>query len=276
MHDNARVDEDPLRARAAAIRRNVLRMAAGRGEGYAGQGLGVADIMAALYFGTLRYRADDPGWPDRDRFVLSIGHYAIALYATLAEAGVIGESLLDEYAVDGDVLPASTHHGVPGVESTTGSLGQGLSLACGMALAARRHGAAHRVVALTSDGEQQEGSTWEAVLFAAHQHLDNLTVLVDVNRTQADGDLGSILEVEPLAEKYAAFGWQVHEVDGNDSAAVHSALTAEGVAGAPTAIICHTRLGHGVPLIADRPRAHFVRIDRDEWSTAIGQLEDAR
>lgn len=270
------VSLEELEKHALQIRRHVLTMAAGRGEGYAGQGLGIADVFSALFFGTLKYRPSEPDWRGRDRFVLSIGHYVIALYGALAEAGIIPADDLNLYAVDGDAMPASTHHEVPGVESTTGSLGQGLSLACGMALAAKQTGARHRVVALTSDGEQQEGSTWEAAMFAAHQHLDNLTALVDSNRTQADGDLGSILEVEPLREKYTAFGWNACEIDGNDVAAVQAALNAPVVTGKPTAIICHTRLGAGVPLIADRPRAHFVRVDAQDWTTAIEQLEGMR
>lgn len=265
------VRED-LRIRALAIRRNVLHMASGRGEGYVGQGLGVADIMAALFFGGLRYRPGSPDAPDRDRFVLSIGHYSIALYAALAEAGVLKPELLDHYAADGDLLPASTHHEVTGVESTTGSLGHGLSLAAGMALAAKRRGLGHRVVTLTSDGEQQEGSTWEAAMFAAYQGLGNLTMLIDVNRTQADGDIGRVLEIEPLAAKWSGFGWAVAEVDGNDPYAVLRALGAEDPAARPRAVICRTRLGAGVPLIESKQRAHFVRVGDDEWAAARRQL----
>lgn len=263
-----------LREHAHNIRRHVLAMATGRGEGYVGQGLGIADVMAALFFGGIRYWPEQPQDPRRDRFVLSIGHYAIALYAALAEAGIIDAALLEHYAADGDELPASTHHEVPGVESTTGSLGHGLSLATGMALAAKLTGRTHRVVVLTSDGEQQEGSTWEAAMFAAHHGLDNLIMLIDVNRTQADGDLGGILEIEPLAEKWAAFGWQVASVDGNDPDAVTTALAVD--AAAPVAILCRTTLGSGVPLIAAKPRAHFVRVDVEEWAQAAAELEEAR
>jgi transketolase len=266
-----------LGERATAIRRRVLQMASGRGEGYVGQGLGVADILAAVFFGDLRYDPARPKAEDRDRFVLSTGHYAIALYAALAEAGILDPSLLASYAADGDTLPASTHHDVPGVESTTGSLAQGLSLACGMALAAKRRGANHRVVVLTSDGEQQEGSTWEAAMFAAHQQLGNLVVLIDVNRTQADGDLGSILEVDPLAAKWSAFGWTVQEVDGNDVVEVHAALLASREqSGQPSAIVCRTRLGAGVPLIENKERTHFVRVTKEEWVLAALELEAAR
>jgi transketolase len=195
---------------------------------------------------------------------------------------VLDPALLSSYAADGDALPASTHHDVPGVESTTGSLAQGLPLATGMALAARLKGQAPRVVVLSSDGEQQEGSTWEAAMFAAHHRLGNLVMLIDLNRTQADGDLGAVLEVEPLAAKWRAFGWQVQEVDGNDLVAVTAALRAtelpvtEQTAAAPNAIICRTRLGAGVPLIENKERAHFVRVAEDEWALAALELEATR
>jgi transketolase len=273
--DPACAEEVALRAKA--IRRHVLRMASGRGEGYVGQGLGVADIMAAIFFGDLNYDPASPGSAGRDRFLLSAGHYAIALYAALAEAEVIDPALLDRYAADGDALPASTHHDVPGVESTTGSLAQGLPLACGMAMAGQLRRAAHRVVVLTSDGEQQEGSTWEAALFAAHHRLGNLVMLIDLNRTQADGDLGRVLEVEPLAAKWAAFGWSVQDIDGNDPSAVLAALrVTREQAGAPSAIICRTRLGAGVPLIEAKERAHFVRVAEHEWALALLELDGAR
>jgi transketolase len=154
-----------------------------------------------------------------------------------------------------------------------------------MALAARLTGKPHRVVVLSSDGEQQEGSTWESAMFAAHHRLDNLVLLIDLNRTQADGDLGAVLEVEPLAAKWRAFGWRVQEVDGNDLAAVAAALLAteapsgaatEAPAGAPNVIVCRTRLGAGVPLIENKERAHFVRVAEDEWALAALELEATR
>lgn len=251
-------------------------MAADRGEGYVGQGLGIADVMAALFFGYLRHDASRPDDEARDRFVLSTGHYAIALYAALAEAGYLPDSLLSRYAADGDDLPASTHHDVVGVESTTGSLGHGLPLACGMALAAKWRGASHRVVVLSSDGEQQEGSTWEAAMFAAHQRLDNLVVLVDHNRTQADGDLAKVLEVEPLGAKYEAFGWAARVTDGNDAEGVLAALRAGEPASGPRVVICRTRLGAGVPTIESKERAHFVRVEPHEWAVARAELGAAR
>lgn len=270
---DVQVDVDAIRARALNIRRKVLRQATGKGQGYVAQGLGVADVLAALYFSELRHRPTEPDWPERDRFVLSIGHYSIALFAALAEAGTIPEDELDSYGVDGSRLEMSTLESTPGVELTGGSLAHGLGVACGMALGARMAGQDFRVFNMLSDGELQEGATWEAAMFAGHHGLDNLVALVDVNRTQADGDL--VLEVEPVADKLRAFGWWATDVDGNDVAAVLQALAAaREETERPAALVCHTRLGCGVPLIMERERAHFVRVDEGEWEKAMRQLED--
>lgn len=268
---------EDLAARAKSIRRKVIRMAAGKGQGYVGQGLGIADVLAAVYFGELRYDPADPGWSDRDRFLLSVGHYSIALFAALAEAGTLPEDELDSYGVDGSRLEMSSLETTPGVEVTGGSLAHGLGVACGIAWGARLARRSFRIFDLLSDGELQEGATWEAAMFAAHHRLGNLTALVDVNRTQADGDLGAVLEVEPVAEKLRAFGWWAVDVDGNDVHAVAEALAEAREQGdRPRALVCHTRLGFGVPLIMERERAHFVRVGDDEWARAIGQLEEGR
>ncbi len=265
---------DQLARHAKNIRRHVLRMAAGRGQGYVGQGLDAADILAALYFGEMRHDPAQPDWPERDRFLLSTGHYSIVLFAALAEAGVLNEAELDTYGADGSRLEMSSLETTPGVEITGGSLGHGLSLAAGMALGARLTGATHRVFNFLSDGELQEGATWEAAMFAAHQRLDRLVAIVDVNRTQADGPLEDVLEVEPVADKWRAFGWQAVEVNGNDLSELVPALATTRRRGRkPRVIVCHTRLGYGVPLIMERERAHFVRVEADEWDEASRQLE---
>lgn len=269
-HDQAAV----VAQHAKNIRRHVLKMAAGKGEGYVGQGLGAADILAAVYFGDFRFNPDDPSDPDRDRFLLSIGHYSIALFGALVELGVLDPEELDTYGADGSRLQMSTIDTTPGVEITGGSLGHGLGVACGVALGAALSGRSFRVFDLLSDGELQEGSTWEAAMFAGDRQLGRLTALVDVNRTQADGDL--VVEVEPVADKFRAFGWWAEDVDGNDVPALLSVLQqAEAVTDRPKAVVCHTRLGCGVPLIMNRDRAHFVRVEHDEWAMALGQLEEA-
>jgi transketolase len=263
-----------LPGRAKAIRRNVLRQAAGMGQGYVGQGLGVADILAALYFSELQYDPADADWERRDRFLLSVGHYSIALFGALVEAGVLPADELETYGADGSRFEMSTLESTPGVEMTGGSLAHGLGVASGLAVGLRLAASPSRVFVLISDGELQEGATWEAAMFAPYHALGNLTLLVDVNRTQADGDLGAVLEVEPVAEKLRAFGWWAVNVDGNDVAAVRAALTLANDQGdKPRALVCHTRLGFGVPFIMDRERAHFVRVGEDEWDRAMAELE---
>ncbi|MHB1535725.1 MAG: transketolase, partial [Acidimicrobiales bacterium] len=175
---------------------------------------------------------------------------------------------------DGSRLQMSTIDTTPGVELTGGSLGHGLGVAAGIALGARLLGRHFRVFNLLSDGELQEGATWEAAMFARHQRLDHLTALVDVNRTQADGDLGKVLEVEPVAEKFRAFGWWAEDVDGNDVAALVDVLDrSHRICDRPKAVVCYSRLGYGVPLIMNRERAHFVRVEDREWAEAFEQLE---
>jgi transketolase len=265
-------DIDELRARAKSIRRHVLRMAAGKGQGYVAQGLGIADILATLYFSELRYDGSKPDWPERDRFLLSVGHYSIGLFGALAEVGAIPADELDTYGVDDSRLEMSSLETTPGVELTGGSLAHGLGVACGEALGARLAGKPFRVFVMISDGELQEGAIWEAAMFAAHQRLGNLTAIVDVNRTQADGDL--VLEVEPVAEKLRAFGWWAKDVDGNDVAELTQALDEARAQGDhPRALVCHTQMGCGVPLIMNRERAHFVRVGNDEWERAMQELE---
>ena len=195
-----------LRQRAHRIRRNVLQMARGKGDGYVGQGLGAADILAAIYFGEMRFDPARLDWPDRDRFVLSTGHYSIVLFAALAELGVIRQEELSTYGADESRLEMSTCITTPGVEITGGSLGHGLSQSVGMALGARLSGRNFRVFNFLSDGELQEGVTWEAAMAAAHYRLGNLIALVDVNNMQADGEVSGVMTIEPVADKWRAFG----------------------------------------------------------------------
>ena len=263
-----------LRGRAKQIRRTVVRMAAGKGEGYVGQGLDVADILAVLLLDEMRY---DPveRRPDVDRLIFSAGHYSIGLWAALAEAGHLDGYDLDTYGADGSTLIMSTHEGHPPlIELTGGSLGHGLGVAAGLAIGYRIKGWPARIFNVMSDGELQEGSTWESAMFAASERLDRLVAVVDVNATQADGDL--VLEMEPLVEKWRAFGWWAHECDGNDVGALLGAFAAARGAedGRPKAVICRTTLGRGVPLIERRERNHFVRVDDDEWEAVARDLEE--
>ena len=263
-------------AGAWRIRRYALQMGEVQGQGYIGQALGYADVLATAFSHAMTYRPEDPEWEGRDRFLLSHGHYAIAYYAALLEAGIIPEEELETYGSDDSRLPMSgmaTY--TPGMEMSGGSLGQGLSIAVGMALGLKKKGSASGVFNSMSDGELDEGSTWEAAMSAAHYGLTNLINLVDVNKQQADGDSRKILGFEPLHEKWAAFGWYVQRVDGNDLAAVVAAFdNAKNHAGnQPRVILCDTLMGKGVPFLETRDKNHFIRVDADEWQKAIAVLD---
>jgi transketolase len=265
-----------LRESAYRIRRYALDMGEVQGQGYIGQALGVADILAVLYADQLQYRPEDPHWPDRDRFLLSIGHYAIALYAALAEAGIIPVEELATYGSDDSRLPMSGMASyTPGMEISGGSLGHGLTVATGMALGLRHQGNPARVYNLLSDGELDEGSTWEAALACTHHRLDNLTAIVDVNALQADGPTVDVLGTEPVTDKWVAFGWYALRVDGNDLAALVAAFDElREHRGSPSVLICDTRIGRGVPLLENREKGHFMRVAEHEWQMARDQLEE--
>ena len=213
-----------LKARAKNLRRLVLRMAEKVGQGYVGQGLDIADLLAVLYFHEMRYDPRNLKWPDRDRFILSIGHYSIGLYAALAEAGILAMEELDTYGADGSRLEMSGSEVCPGLEMTGGSLGHGLPQAVGMALGVRLDGRPSRIYNLLSDGELQEGATWESAMAGAHHRLDNLYCFTDVNNMQADGPPQKIMNPEPVDEKWAAFGWHTQRINGNDLEALVAAL----------------------------------------------------
>ena len=267
---------DRIRQAAHRIRRYALDMGEVQGQGYIGQALGVADVLAVVYADQLRYRPEDPHWPDRDRFLLSIGHYAIALYAALAEAGFIPIEELETYGSDESRLPMSGMASyTPGMEISGGSLGHGLGVATGMALGLRHLGNPARVFNLLSDGELDEGSTWEAALACAHHGLDNVTAIVDVNALQADGPTAGVLRVEPITDKWQAFGWNAVRVDGNDVARLVAAFDElREHRGSPSVLICDTRIGQGVPLLASREKAHFMRVEEHEWQLAQEQLKE--
>ena len=268
-----------LRERAYRIRRYALRMGEVQGQGYIGQALGWADVLAVAYGHALNYRADDPTWEGRDRFLLSHGHYAIAFYAVLIEAGIIAESELETYGSDDSRLPMSgmaTY--TPGMEMSGGSLGHGLPIAVGIALGLRHKKNPAFVYNSMSDGELDEGSTWEGAMGAAHHALSNLICLVDINNQQADGESSKVLGFEPLADKWAAFGWHVQRVDGNDLPAVLAAFDkARNLTDAkPRVILFDTLMGKGVPFLEKREKNHFIRVDPPEWQQAIQILDHSQ
>ena len=268
-----------LRERAYRIRRYALRMGEVQGQGYIGQALGWADVLAVAYGHALNYRADDPTWEGRDRFLLSHGHYAIAFYAVLIEAGIIAESELETYGSDDSRLPMSgmaTY--TPGMEMSGGSLGLGLPIAVGIALGLRHKKNPAFVYNSMSDGELDEGSTWEGAMGAAHHALSNLICLVDINNQQADGESSKVLGFEPLTDKWAAFGWHVQRVDGNDLPAVLAAFDkARNLTDAkPRVILFDTLMGKGVPFLEKREKNHFIRVDPPEWQQAIQILDHSQ
>jgi transketolase len=264
---------------AHRIRRYALRMGEVQGQGYIGQALGYSDVLAVAYGHALKFRADDPNWEGRDRFLLSHGHYAIAFYAALIEAGIIPESELDSYGSDDSRLPMSGMASyTPGMEISGGSLGQGLPIAVGMALGLRHQGNPAFVYNSMSDGELDEGSTWEAAMSAAHHSLGNLICLVDINNMQADGPSGKVLGFEPIADKWAAFGWHVQRVKGNDLPAVLKAFDAARALtdAKPRVILFDTLMGKGVPFLETREKNHFIRVDPPEWQDAIQILDESQ
>ena len=263
-------------ASAWRIRRYALRMGEVQGQGYIGQALGYADVLAAAFCHAMTCRPEEPEWEGRDRFLLSHGHYAIACYAALIEAGIIPEAELETYGFDDSRLPMSgmaTY--TPGMEISGGSLGQGLTIAVGMALGLRQKRSASWVINSMSDGELDEGAVWEAALSAAHYGLGNLINVVDINRQQADGDSRKILGFEPLEEKWASFGWYVQRVNGNDLPAVMQAFdnAKQYPEKQPRVILCDTLMGKGVPFLETRDKNHFIRVDADEWQKALAVLD---
>lgn len=268
-----------LARRAWEIRRKAVRMGEVQGQGYIGQALGIADVLAVSYFHALTYRREDPEWEGRDRFLLSIGHYAIALYAALIEAGILPEQELETYGTDDSRLPMSGMAAyTPGMEITGGSLGQGLGIAVGMGLGLKAKKNPAFVYNLMSDGELGEGSTWEAAMSAAHHKLDNLICIIDFNDQQADGRSTQMLCSEPLAEKWTAFGWHTQRVDGNDMAALVAAFDAARAVKEikPRVIICDTLMCKGIPFLETREITHFVRVEADEWQKALAVLDSNR
>ncbi|MBL8592604.1 MAG: transketolase [Kaistia sp. SCN 65-12] len=270
----AEADIAALKARATALRRHMLTMARGQGAGYIGQGLGIADTLTALYFHELRYDPDNLGWADRDRFLLSTGHYSIALWAALAEAGIIPVAELVTYGADNSRLEMSTLDTTPGVEVIGGSLGHGLGQGLGQALGLRLDRSEARVFVELSDGELQEGSTWEAAMSASHFRLDGLVALIDCNGIQADGPV--VLDMEPVAQKWQSFGWETFEIDGNDMDAVVATLaSARQRNGKPKAIVLRTLPGKGVRRIEQSEKSHFFRVDVSQWDSIIDEFEQS-
>lgn len=266
------------RALAKKIRLHVLRMTSLGGSSHVASVFSMADIIAVLYGSILRIDPAQPTWKDRDRFILSKGHAGAGVYATLAERGFFPVSLLDNHYQDGSLFSGHvSHKGIPGIEFSTGSLGHGLSVAAGMSYAAKLDGKKHRVFTVLSDGECDEGSNWEAILFAAHHKLDNLVAIVDYNKIQSLASVSETLGLEPFAAKWQAFGWDVQEVDGHDHDALHKVLARNpSQTGQPSCIIAHTVKGKGVSFMENSVLWHYRTARDQEYEAARKELEDSQ
>lgn len=264
-----------LKEKAKEIRKSIIQMTGAAGSGHPGGSLSAADIVATLYFHELRINPQEPDWPDRDRFILSKGHAAPVLYAALAEKGFFPKEELLSLRKFGSRLQGHPDMKVlPGVEMSTGSLGQGLSVANGVALAGKLDRKDYRVYVLLGDGECQEGMVWEAAMAAAHYQLDNLTVFLDHNGLQIDGPVQEVMSPEPLTDKWKAFGWHVLAIDGHDIGAILSAISeAKETKGRPTMIVAQTVKGKGVSFMENQVGWHGVAPKPEQVAQALAELE---
>ena len=262
---------------ARKIRIHCLKMVCKGKSGHIGSMLSMADILPVIYTRILNVDPADPRKADRDRFILSKGHGGAALLALLAELGFFPLEWLDEYYCDNGKLSGHISHHIPGVEFSTGSLGHGLPVACGMAMAARQAGKKHRIFCMSSDGDLNEGSSWEAIMLAGQHHFDNLTMLVDYNRLQALGKSKDIIDLESLQEKLELFGWRAAEADGHDQCAVYEALRDLPLCnGRPSAVIFHTVKGKGVSFMENEYKWHYGGLTPELCEKAIREVEAAR
>ncbi len=271
------LDRPTVSELAKRIRKHCVRMTGKANASHIGSSLSAADILAVLYGRALRYDPQRPDWPDRDRFILSKGHGCAALYAILAECGFFPIDWLDSFHQNGSPLAGHvTHKNVPGIEVSTGSLGHGLALGTGMAIAAKRDASPYRVFCLLSDGECDEGSTWEAALFAPHHKLDNLIAIVDYNKIQSLGTVKEVMDLEPLAAKWRAFGWAVRELDGHDLPVVEEALMQVPYErGRPSCIVAHTVKGKGVSFMENKLLWHYRAPLGEDLEKALAELEQS-
>jgi transketolase len=259
---------------ATRVRKECLRMVHSAHASHIGSTLSIVDLLVVLYSDILNVDPSFPDWPDRDRFILSKGHACTGLYAILAEQNFFPREWLGTYCQNGSKLLGHITKEIPGVEFSTGSLGHGLSIGCGMALAGKRSNQSYRVFVLLSDGECDEGSIWEAALFAGHHKLDNLTVIIDYNKIQALGSVFEVLNLEPLSKKWQSFGWSTTEIDGHDFVQIEKTLSNIPLqAQSPTCVIAHTTKGKGVSFMENQLKWHYQSPDIQQLDQALSELD---
>jgi transketolase len=260
---------------ARRIREHAVRMTSSGGSSHVGSCLSIADLLAVLYADILKVRPREPSWPERDRFILSKGHAGAAVYATLAESGFFPVETLKSHYQNGSLLSGHvSHKGIPGVELSTGSLGHGLGVGVGMAKAAKIDAKDYRVFVLLSDGECDEGSNWEAILFASHHQLDNIVAIVDYNKIQSLGPVKDTLNLEPFRDKWESFGWEVAEVDGHDHDSIRATFrTIPRRDGKPTCILAHTVKGKGISFMENTVLWHYRTAQGEELTAALNELK---
>jgi len=270
----AATETGELEAIARRVRIQVVKMIGCSGVGHLGGSMSIVEILAVLYFRELRIDPKNPEWPDRDRFVLSKGHGCTALYAILAEVGILTNEILSTlHQIDSPLQMHPERDVCPGIEMSTGALGQGLSAACGMALGARLKNKDFRTYVIVSDGESGEGQTWEAAMFAAKYKLDNLVAILDYNKHTLTDQVGKVMPLEPVRDKWTAFGWHVLEVDGHSVSSLMKAFAeAREVKGKPTMIVAHTVKGRGASFVEGKPQSHSVSLTRDQLEQTLREL----
>jgi len=271
--------ESPNKSLAQAskrVRKQVLAMVHASGASHVGTSLSAVDILVSLYFNVLRIDPANPGDPSRDRLLLSKGHGCAALYAVLAERGFAGKEILEGFSVDGGTLWGhSTWKTMPGIEASTGSLGHGLPIGAGMAIAAKADGRASRVFVILGDGECDEGSVWEAAMLSGHRRLDNLVAIVDYNKIQSLGAVKDVLDLEPFADKWRAFGWEAREINGHSHEEIIAALSAVPFKpGRPSVVIAHTVKGKGVSFMEGELAWHYKSPDAAQLESACGEIDE--
>jgi transketolase len=267
-------DVNELKETARNVRLTILHMLTQAGSGHTGGSLSAVDVAVAIYFSRMNFDPANPKWEDRDRFILSKGHAAPLLYAIMAEAGYFPKETVDTLrTIESPLQGHPCCKRLPGIEVSTGSLGQGLSVANGMALGLRLDNKSARVYCIMGDGEIQEGQIWEAAMTSAHYRIDNLCAVVDNNRLQIDGRVRDVMNIEPIGDKWKAFGWHVIDIDGHDMESILKALDeAEAVKGKPTVIIANTKKGKGVSFFEDKVEYHGVAPTKEEFEQAVKEL----